>query len=288
MKYGVPGANGGKKRTFAVCKCDCGNVVDVAVEHLKRGKRSCGCSTAEQKSVSSRKDLTGMTFGRLTVLEMDWSGRPTKAKCRCSCGNIVDAIAAQLPYGRTQSCGCLQRERASCVNTKEWKDIVSNYGVRFLSRNKQNDLGQWLWNCECGECGSIFVALPAKVMNGHIASCGCSKKSHREVLIDNFLLELGVSYIAQYSVPDCRYKKPLFFDFAIFDNDEFIAAIEYDGEQHFEPVELFGGESGFIKTIERDRVKNEYCSRHNINLVRLPYTLSDDEIKDKVLNIVYP
>ena len=72
------------------------------------------------------------------------------------------------------------------------------------------------------------------------------------------------------------------FDFGILHNDQLLGLIEYDGKQHFEPIDFFGGEDGFRKTQERDKIKNAYCKSHNIPLLRLPYTLSINEIKTKI------
>lgn len=58
-------------------------------------------------------DETGKTFGRLQVVSLDGDGRPTKYRCRCSCGNEVVVAANNLRSGKTQSCGCLRSEKAS-------------------------------------------------------------------------------------------------------------------------------------------------------------------------------
>ena len=50
-----------------------------------------------------------------------------------------------------------------------------------------------------------------------------------------------------------------------------IILIEFDGEQHFEPVEYFGGEEKFLIQKERDKRKNKYCEENNIPLLRIPY-----------------
>ena len=47
--------------------------------------------------------------------------------------------------------------------------------------------------------------------------------------------------------------------------------IEYDGRQHFEISEYFGGYEGFINTKIRDTIKNIYCRNNNIDLLRIPY-----------------
>lgn len=49
-------------------------------------------------------------------------------------------------------------------------------------------------------------------------------------------------------------------------------AIEYNGPQHYEPVEIYGGEGGFDKTIERDKRKIDLSSANNVSVVEWPYT----------------
>lgn len=58
-----------------------------------------------------RVDLTGQTFGQLTVIERDpWSGNGRKPvvhwRCRCGCGEIVSVSSYALKTGHTVSCGC--------------------------------------------------------------------------------------------------------------------------------------------------------------------------------------
>lgn len=58
-------------------------------------------------------DLTGMRFGRLTVLERQGSNNRGQALwgCVCDCGNEVVVESWSLRGGNTQSCGCLWKER---------------------------------------------------------------------------------------------------------------------------------------------------------------------------------
>ena len=74
---------------------------------------------------------------------------------------------------------------------------------------------------------------------------------------------------------------PLRFDFAIFNKQhQLIQLIEYDGKQHYIPVEKFGGEKAFNHLKLNDERKNKYCKEHNIKLVRIPYTNLDIKLKD--------
>lgn len=278
MRYGV--LIGTKKRTCCICKCDCGNEILTTLDSITSGgKTSCRCDTSEKRAVKNRKDLTDLKFGRLTVLEMDYSRRPTMAVCRCECGNIISVRAAQLSCGKTQSCGCLRKDRVAEVTTKDWFGVISTYGIKFIKRKDKNKQGQWLWECECGLCGNHFVALPAKIMNGHITSCGCRKQSSKEQLIKDELSSLGVMFKEQFSFSDCKYQQSLLFDFAVFKNGKIDFLIEYDGQQHYKSIDWFGGKAQYEISRKRDDIKDNYCAENKIDLIRLPYTLSDNDLK---------
>ncbi len=61
--------NANNKYAIWHCKCECGNEVDVAGHSLTHGRtKSCGCLNKELASQRSLQDLTGKTFGKLTVL----------------------------------------------------------------------------------------------------------------------------------------------------------------------------------------------------------------------------
>ena len=47
--------------------------------------------------------------------------------------------------------------------------------------------------------------------------------------------------------------------------------IEFDGIQHFEPIEFFGGDQAFKRYQEVEQIKNQYCLQHDIPIIRIPY-----------------
>lgn len=61
-------------------------------------------------------------------------------------------------------------------------------------------------------------------------------------------------------------------------------AFEYQGKQHFEPVEIFGGEENFIKQQERDKLKKELSEKNNVELIYVNYweDITTDLIKQKL------
>lgn len=61
-------------------------------------------------------------------------------------------------------------------------------------------------------------------------------------------------------------------------------AIEYQGKQHFEPVEIFGGEEHFKEQTYRDKLKKKLSFQNGVSLVYINYweDISPDLIKEKV------
>ena len=73
---------------------------------------------------------------------------------------------------------------------------------------------------------------------------------------------------------DCIDKRPLSFDFYV---PQCNTCIEYQGIQHYKPVERFGGEEQFIIQQKHDMIKKEYCAKNNINLIEIPYWYNTDD-----------
>ena len=235
-------------------------------------------------------DLTGKYFGRLKVIkraEKNTSGNKPQWECECSCGSnkIIIVSGSHLRNGHTQSCGCLQKEKARAVN---FKDLTNQrFGNLLVLENSfSNSKSQSMWKCKCN-CGSIIYVRGADLKNGHTKSCGCIN-SFGEKEISNILSKNGLDFKKQYTINSCRFQKTnalAKFDFAIFQKDQLQYLIEYDGKQHF-ICDNSGGwntEEEFIKRINNDQYKNEWCKKNNIPLIRVPYTLFGNISLDDLL-----
>ena len=277
----------GKSKTMWICLCDCGNYTTVSSDYLQSNSdvtKSCGCVSRNNRILKNRIDNIGEKHGRLTIVDILWDFKPSKAVCECECGNTYVCSKSDVVSGHTLSCGCLQKERASTSNTKDWSGFISGSGIEFVERSYKNKYGQWVWKCRC-TCGKYFYDLPARVNNGHTSSCGCKSISFKEGYIKNILSEIGAHYKTEYKFDDCSNVLPLRFDFVLFKDrkhSDVIGAIEYDGEQHYLPVSIFGGSDGLEKCKLRDKIKDDFCSNNNIPLLRLPYYLSEEEIEKKI------
>ena len=114
----------------------------------------------------------------------------------------------------------------------------------------------------------IFEVKPFNLMSGSVCNM-CKKISKGESKIEKILNSKNIKYIKQYTFNDCRgTKRPLPFDFYLPDYN---ICIEYDGRQHYEPVEKFGGIDGFNQLLKNDNIKTDYCNLNNIKLLRISY-----------------
>ncbi|AZO96149.1 helix-turn-helix transcriptional regulator [Halocella sp. SP3-1] len=120
------------------------------------------------------------------------------------------------------------------------------------------------------KCGSIFQMTVSGFMKGQHQCRYCAKRlSSYEIKMKKLLEKANVDFIEQYTFDDCRYKEKLPFDFAIFNNEKLVSLLEIDGRQHFEPVLQFGGKEKFKDIRMKDKIKNNYCKRNGIKLVRI-------------------
>lgn len=124
------------------------------------------------------------------------------------------------------------------------------------------------WRCKNGH---EWQAVVHSRSNGR----GCSQCNEKkgEEAISNYLSVHSLHFSKQKRFDDCKFKRLLSFDFAIYnDNNQLKCLIEYDGNQHFKPIEYFGGEKAFKLQQKKDKIKDDYCAANNIPLIRIPYT----------------
>jgi protein-arginine kinase activator protein McsA len=121
----------------------------------------------------------------------------------------------------------------------------------------------------CNKCKSDFFQTPSNHLFG--AGCPHCNRSRGEKTISKILSSLGIRFDIQVRIPGCKSKKLLPFDFGVYLDTKIIGLIEFQGIQHYKPVCVWGGDDGLKITQNRDKIKKEYCNKHNIPLLIIPY-----------------
>lgn len=265
----------------------CGKNFITILLHVKNGH-----TTKCQDCAKNKYKLEGCHFGRLTVLKRNYS-KTDKSKnkywtCQCWCGNQIDVSSTDLIRKKVQSCStCAQvyditDQEFGRLTAKRFinSDYIIYQGQRFY---KNPNIGGAQWVCVC-RCGTIVVVPYSHLATGHTKSCGCLM-SQGEDLIASILKELKYKYESQKTFEGCLSQKGrcLRFDFYISNLN---CCIEYDGEQHFYSGTGWNTSENLMITQQRDRIKNEYCLKHNIRLIRIPYTQLSNINKDFIQNIL--
>lgn len=117
-------------------------------------------------------DMTGKTFGRLTVLSLSHHAkrRGYMWECQCECGNVKQYSTSALNRGKALSCGCLLEEKQNqnlIGLTFGHLTVTALHPDRGPQRQKQ-------WECTCS-CGSIRIAQTGELNAGRAVSCGCAR-----------------------------------------------------------------------------------------------------------------
>ena len=124
-----------------------------------------------------------------------------------------------------------------------------------------------------GSKSSVIIVCPVhgrfhQVVDTHLRNHGCPKcrTPKGEKLISWFLTKKGVKFETQKMFDDCKDKRRLKFDFYIPEKN---ICIEFDGRHHFEEIEF--GIDKLKDTIRKDNIKNRFCEKNNISLLRIRY-----------------
>lgn len=117
------------------------------------------------------------------------------------------------------------------------------------------------------KCGHIYKVRPDSFLNGR--RCPYCSSPKGETTIDKILKSMGIRYESQKTFDNLKDNRLLSYDFYIPDQD---ILIEYQGLQHYQPIDYFGGDTTFKKQQGHDKLKAEYAKSHNYKLIAVPYT----------------
>ena len=116
-------------------------------------------------------------------------------------------------------------------------------------------------------------------------------RSKGEKMISRWLKKHKIHFKSEFTFPNLKAIKKLRYDFAILDdNNNVLALIEFQGDQHFHPVPRWGGLHGHLSTAKHDQIKALYARRNNIPL----FYITESEQKkiypmlEQLINYLFP
>ena len=274
-----------KHRRLVTMKCECGEIFNFTLDKLKSNKHlMCNkCSKKMQLKASKKhynkkyrpmieqygyelvnqnEDLYANKYVEVIEKETGYRGyvypnQPRKILVFSLLHNKNNYIYNINKYAENIGIGT---RAVDFYNSEKW----TNQGIEFI--------------CECGE---KFYTTDRAFIKGKFFCDKCTKRySSNEIEFENYLKQQKIEYISQFTINSLRDVNPLHFDFYLKDYNCFV---EIDGEHHNKVVN-FGGnltEEQMVKRFEvyrkHDKMKEDYCHKYNIPLLRINYT----DIKNK-------
>lgn len=269
------------RKTKIKCKCKiCGHEWSIRPHNLLDGQGcpKCGKKRAAQKLTKTQEEFVTRLQQVNTNIELleDYKGYHTKILCKCKIdGHEWEARPGDLLKGhgcpKCGGTGKLTHEefisRLQQVNPDI--EVLESY-INSVTKIK----------CKCKIDGYIWTSKPPDLLQGH----GCPKCSisQGEKRITQYLDNLCLNYI--YNM--CYFKDLVGVGGGLLRPDFIIPSlkiwIEFDGIQHFEPVNFRGAmneqqlQERFNYTQQNDKIKNQYAKDNNWTLIRIPHTEYDN------------
>lgn len=214
-------------------------------------------------------DLKNVHGDNISAIEEYKENRDTKILHRCNiCGHEWKATPHNILIGE----GCPECKKQTISKLKMLpqeefeKRLKAAWGNKIVLKDDYKGTNNKA-NFHCNDCGKDFRTMPRFILNNH--GCPFCNKSNGEKQIEMFLEEKGIRYEPQKKFENCKNIRPLLFDFYLPDYN---LCIEYQGEQHYEAIEFFGGEEELAKRQKNDKIKKEWCSEEeNPSLLEIMY-----------------
>lgn len=285
LNYTVDLSNYEHNKQHLIFTCPFGHEFMMKWNVFQSGRRCPKCKgikngESKRKSIVFIKEYLIQQGFKLVQLEYK-NNKESKIQLECNNGHVFVKNWLQV-YKEKEGC-------PECnPNWNKWdikkvSKVANEYGYKVLSKKYVSVDRKLLFQCEQNH--------KFKMSWAGFYSCGyrCSvcNSSKGETAISSYLKENNLVFEREYWFEDCRDKLPLRFDFAVFNNNNYLMClIEFDGLQHYQAVESFGGEKAYKSTVMRDKIKNRYCKENNIKLIRIPYW-KIDKINELLNNELY-
>lgn len=234
--------------------------------------RGCGCEKCSGKRYNGQEEfiklaesLYGNKYGFEHTIYKDAS---TPILVTCNEHNI-DFSVIPLNFLRENHFSCplcdtrvLDTESFIEKSISLYGEDLYDFSETVYTKSKESV------KIKCKICGKIFEVLPDKFLREGV-KCPCQRTVWKlETTINNFLLKEFPTnkLIKQQKFPELFLIEGhlLRFDFYL---PELKLLIECQGNQHFTPIDFFGGEIRYKEQLDRDKLKYKYCLENDLTLL---------------------
>ena len=276
---------GSRQRVIAKCDC-CGIEKSVyyysytKIIQSNNGKyycHKCGCRTCGKYSVLSIDEVIKRIENKNNnkLLNPDDYKNVTTKNLIVQCGSCGDTFLTSLANidsngGRCRKCAYeyQHKNQYNRLTENDIIDIGKKMHVDILNPNEYINNATKNLKVFCIQCGDIFTTNMVRIKTGQSCCEKCRNSSSiGERQIQMILDRYDIMYEKQKWYSDCVDQRPLPFDFYL---PKYNTIIEFDGQHHYEPI-YDKDYDDLLITQKHDKIKNEYCEKNDIKLIRIPY-----------------
>ena len=172
--------------------------------------------------------------------------------------------------------------------TKQWHPTKNGSLKPTQITANSNKKVWWLYPYEDPNTEKHFDFEWQAQISSRSAGCGCPYliTYKGEEYIKQYLQKNNISFNVQQKFSDLlgAGDRQLSYDFSIPDEKYGYILIEYNGIQHYESVEYWGGEAALKKQKEHDKRKRDYAKKHGYKLITVKYTYDTYESVEEYLD----
>lgn len=238
------------------------------LKQIRKGILCDLCSnkvTSTDKFIQQSKKFWG---NKWSYVKTEYKSSREKLKIKCKRHNNFFDVLPQKHLKGEKDCELCLIEKRKSEFLEKVKDNEYDYSNINYINNKTHI------NIKCKKHGMFSQRPDNHLFNSN--GCPLCNKSKGESKIIEFLEKNNINYVFQNKFKGCKNSYQLRFDFYLPD---FNTCIEYNGIQHYEEVEHFGGHKTLEYNKKRDNIKKKYCDDNKISLIIIRY---DEDINSKL------
>lgn len=245
--------------------CTCGNIIElVRAESFVQKKKKHVC----KRCFPNKCDIMEETRDKF----IEWLHHQNDYDYDESVIRAIQPLTSKTLVELTcKRCGMLDHKvvydymrNRGCLNCSGKKHKTTNEFKAELPPNIEL-LGEYIMAHEntlfrCKQCGFIWKAKPHNILNGK----GCPKCNRKiskgEQKIARYFEEHNIEFVQEYPIIVEGHSLRIDFFIPLLN-----LGIEYNGIQHYHPVQHFGGEERLRKQQSYDALKNKYFNIKTIS-----------------------
>lgn len=261
-----------------------GEFMQVPTLHLKGvGCPKCGRETANNSEALTTKDFIKRAKeihkNKYNYSLVNYTRNHNKVTIICKHHGEFQQIASGHLLG--QGCPKCAIEHAANKRKFTTKEFIEK------AREIHGDKYDYSKSVYDGCKNTVVIICPKhgefkQVVATHLSGKGCPKcilKSQTKLFEKLTTVFKHETFIWEFKAP---WLKRMRIDICM---SKYKIAIEYDGRQHFVPIDCFGGEEDYKKRVKSDALKDKLCSENGFTLFRLKYDYTEEDFYNLCVEI---